>query len=126
MAALHDLLISDIWFSLPAMMVAGAVCGLCLAWSYHLVFRTPTPAGWLLYNLEFVGLFVVLGGLSFLVFEPIYTIPGLAPGVESPDALLGQAIPLSATFGLVAGVALSLLRGGTVAKGPRSLPPASC
>jgi hypothetical protein len=59
-AALHDLLISDIWAMLVPMMVAGALCGLCLAWSYRLGVDRATPAGWVLYNLEFVALFVLL------------------------------------------------------------------
>jgi len=115
-AALHHLLISDIWFSLVSMMVAGALCGLCLAWSFALVFEGATPTRWFLYNLEFVVLFALLGAVSFLVFEPVYTIPGLTAGFESPDALLKQAIPLSAVFGLLAGAGISLKRGRTVKK----------
>jgi hypothetical protein len=115
-AALHHLLISDIWFSLLPMMAAGAVCGLCLAWSHVVVSATTTPATWLRYNLEFLALFVVLGALSFLLFEPVYTIPGLVAGTESPDRLLGVAIPLAAGFGVIAGVAISALRGRTLRK----------
>jgi hypothetical protein len=115
-AALHDVLISDIWAMLVPMMVAGALCGLCLAWSYRLVFDRATPAGWVLYNLEFVALFALLGAISFALFEPVYTIPGLTTGAESPDALLRQAIPLSALFGLVAGAAIALARGRTAAR----------
>jgi hypothetical protein len=115
-AALHQWLISDIWFSLGPMMVAGALCGLCLAWSYHVVFAGASAARWVFYNLEFIGLFALLGLVSFVVYEPVYTIPGLIAGVESPDALLSKALPLSAAFGLLAGVALSLIRGRTLRK----------
>ena len=38
----HQVLISSIWFALPAMLGAGAVCGACIAWSYRLV--TPSPS----------------------------------------------------------------------------------
>ncbi|HSJ24886.1 MAG TPA: hypothetical protein VK929_09475 [Longimicrobiales bacterium] len=107
---LHHVLISNIWFSALPMMAAGAICGLCLAWSYRLVFARHSTGGWLLYNLMFVGLFIVLGGVSFMVFEPIYTIAGLVTGEQSPDALLGQAIPMSALFGVVAGVVMAGLR----------------
>jgi hypothetical protein len=115
-AALHHLLISDIWFSLLPMMAAGAVCGLCLAWAYVVVFEATTPATWLRYNLEFLALFVVLGALSFLLFEPVYTIQGLVAGTEAPDRLLGVAIPLAAGFGVIAGAAISALRGRTLRK----------
>jgi hypothetical protein len=109
-AALHHLLISNIWFSVLPMMAAGAACGVCLAWSYSLVFETRSPRGWLLYNLMFVGLFVLLGTVSFLLFEPVYTIAGLVAGTQSPGGLLRQAIPLSAGFGVLAGLGISALR----------------
>jgi hypothetical protein len=115
-AGLHHLLISDIWFSLVPMMVAGALCGLCLAWSYRVLFERPTRSGWLRYNLEFVVLFILLGGVSFLLYEPVYTLPGLSAGLESADALLRQALSLSAMFGIVAGAAISLVRGRTAQK----------
>jgi hypothetical protein len=105
--ALHHLLISDIWFSVVPMVVAGALCGLCLAWSYRALFGKPGRASWLLYNLHFIALFMLLGGVSFLLYEPAYTIAGLSAGVESPDGLLRQALPLSAVFGLLAGIVVS-------------------
>jgi Mg2+/citrate symporter len=37
--AIHHLFISNIWFSLLPMLIAGALCGLCLAWSYGRLFR---------------------------------------------------------------------------------------
>jgi hypothetical protein len=116
-AGLHHLLISDIWFSLLPMMLAGAACGLCLAWSYRAVFPTPSPTRWILYNLEFAGLFVLLGAVSFLIYEPVYTISGLVAGVESPNALVAEATPLIAGFALLAGAGLALLRGRTPAQG---------
>jgi hypothetical protein len=106
-AALHHLLISDIWFSLGPMTAAGALCGLTLAWSYSLLAGRPSPGGWLLYNLGFVALFVLLGLISLLVYEPRYTIPGLVAGVEPPDVLLREALPLTLGFGLLSGVGLS-------------------
>lgn len=108
-AALHHLLISNIWFSVLPMMVAGAICGLCLAWSYGSAFASRSTGGWLLYNLMWVALFVVLGAISFVLYEPVYTIAGLIAGTEPMGALLREAIPLSAVFGVVAGIAISMI-----------------
>src|SRR5262245_56624016 len=40
----HQIVISPIWFALPAMLAAGALCGTCIAWSYLSVVRTPSQA----------------------------------------------------------------------------------
>ncbi len=42
-ALIHRALISDIGFSLPALLVAGAICGMCLSWTYGALFRQPYP-----------------------------------------------------------------------------------
>jgi hypothetical protein len=44
-----------------------------------------------------------------VLYEPVYTIAGLIAGTEPMGALLGAAIPLSAVFGIAAGVALSVV-----------------
>jgi hypothetical protein len=113
-AALHHLLISNIWFSVLPMLVAGAISGLCLAWSYSSAFTTRSIAGWLKYNMLFVALFLVLGGISFVLYEPIYTIQGLIAGVEPMGELLRQALPLSAAYGIVAGLGISMIVGANV------------
>lgn len=108
-AALHHLLISNIWFSVLPMLAAGAICGLCLAWSYGSAFASLSTGGWLLYNMMWVALFVVLGAISFVLFEPVYTIAGLIAGTEPVGTLLREAIPLSAVFGIVAGIAMTVI-----------------
>lgn len=114
-AALHHVLISDIWFSLLPMTAAGALCGLCLAWSYRQLSARPSAAGWLLYNLLYVALFVVLGAVSFLVYEPVYTITGLVAGTEPIGALVRQAAPLIVAFGFLCAAGISLVRARTAA-----------
>jgi len=42
-AAVHALLISDIWYSLVAMLAAGAVCGATIGWSYGRLSRAIDP-----------------------------------------------------------------------------------
>ena len=65
--AVHDLMISDIWFMLLPMALAGAVCGLGLALSYALLVDSPTVGGWLGYNLLYLLLLFGLGPLSLLL-----------------------------------------------------------
>jgi hypothetical protein len=110
-AALHHLIISDIWFSLVPMMVVGALCGLCLVWSYDALFPRPTVRGWLGYNGLFVGLLVLLGIASVLVFEPVTTMAAVMAAGGSPDHLIADALPLAIGFTLGAAALISLLFG---------------
>jgi hypothetical protein len=66
----HDMFISDIWFSAIAMMAAGAVCGSCIAGSYALIAGAHSLGSWLRYNLAYLSMFVLLGVASVLVFRP--------------------------------------------------------
>jgi hypothetical protein len=110
--ALHHLLISDIWFSLIPMLVAGAVSGLCLAWTYRVLFDPPSASGWWLYNGLWVALLVLLGLASFLVYEPVTTMTAImATGGAPPDDLLWQAAPLTVGFILATTASLSLIWG---------------
>lgn len=109
--AVHHWFISDIWFSLPPMLIAGALCGLCLAWSYGRLFRPPSILTWLLYNLVYIALFLLLGILSILIFEPIATIPQLIAANEPPDELIRQAMPLTLGFILGSAALITMLWG---------------
>jgi hypothetical protein len=115
--ALHHLLISDIWHTLPLMLAAGALSGACLAWTYGLLFEAPTAAGWWLYNGVWVALLVLLGVASFLVFEPVTTMAAvMAAGGAPPDELMRQATPLMVGFTLGSAALLTLLWGRTPLK----------
>jgi hypothetical protein len=106
---IHQLLISSIWFALPAMLVAGALCGACLAGTYLLVAWTPSAAGWLRFNLLFLAMFVALGATSIAVFEPVTTIAALLQTNEPPRDLIGRALPMTAIFALAMALLLSAL-----------------
>ncbi len=106
--ALHQLLINQIWFALPAMLIAGAICGTCLAWSYTLVVSIVAVRTWLRYNLFYLVMFVALGLTSLVAFEPVTTIAALLQTNEPPRALIGRALPISGLFTL-ATVALLIL-----------------
>lgn len=103
----HQLLISSIWFALPAMLVAGALCGACLAGTFLLVAGTPSARGWLRFNLLFLAMFVALGGTSIIVFAPVTTIAALLQTSEPPRELIGRALPMTAAFALAMALLLS-------------------
>jgi hypothetical protein len=109
--AVHHLFISNIWFSLLPMLIAGALCGLCLAWSYGRLFRPAAIPTWLLYNLVYITLFFLLGILSILIFEPVATIPQLIVANEPPNELIRQAMPLTLAFILGSAALITVLWG---------------
>jgi hypothetical protein len=96
--ALHHLVISDIWATLPLMMAAGALCGVCVAWSFSRLFPAPTQASWIGYNLFYVALLVLLGVASIVVFEPVTTAAALLAADEPPRELMRMATPLTVAF----------------------------
>ena len=97
---IHQLLISPIWFALPAMLAAGAICGVCLAWSYTLVVPISSVNSWLRYNCFYLVMFIALGLTSLAAFQPVTTIAALLKSNEPPRALIGRALPLSGLFTL--------------------------
>ena len=106
-AVIHYVFISDIWFSLIIMLPAGALCGGCVGWSYGLMFDIPSIGSWLRYNMLYVAMFVLLGMVSVLIFEPITTAAALMAANEPPDELIGQAMPMTIIFTLAAAILLS-------------------
>jgi hypothetical protein len=108
-AIIHDLFISDIWFSLIALVAAGAVCGLCLGWSYALLVAAPSLGGWLAYNLLYVAMFALLGAASVLLYEPVTTLSAVIAANAPPDELIRQAMPMTAAFTLGTAALVSLL-----------------
>lgn len=106
---IHDIFISDIWFSLVPMLAAGALCGLCIGWSYALLVRELSAGSWLRYNLLYVAMFALLGALSVLAFEPVTTMAAVVSANGPPDALIGQALPLTAAFTLGMAILVTLL-----------------
>ena len=60
----------------------------------------------MLYNLLYLAMFVVLGVVSVLVFQPVTTIPALLQSNEPPRELIARAFPMTGLFGL--GTAASL------------------
>jgi len=115
-AAIHHLFIMDIWFALIPMMIAGAICGLSLAWTYGLLFDIPSQGSWLRYNAVFVILLALLAVASLLAYEPITTIPVLIAAKEPPRELFRRAMPLTIGFTLGTAAVLGLWWGRTLLK----------
>jgi hypothetical protein len=110
-AVIHAIFISDIWFSLPLMLVAGALCGLCIGWSYGLVTPTTSLSSWWRYNLLFVAALALLGVVSVLVLEPVTTAAAVSEADEPAHELIRQALPLTLVFTLAAALVISLRSG---------------
>jgi len=109
--AVHHLWISNIWFSFPFMLLAGAACGLGLAWAYALLVPAPSMSSWLRYNALHVALLLLLGAASVAVFEPITTVAALIDANEPPSELFGDAMPLTVAFILLSALAVTWLFG---------------
>lgn len=90
----HDLLISDIWFNLVPMLIAGALCGLCVVWSYRKgVAKHSTPA-WFKYAGLYAGEMIALGAVSFVMLQPEFTMAELMVADDAFDRLLPPSMPL--------------------------------
>lgn len=115
-AALHELIISDIWFSLAPMMVAGGLCGGSLAWTYDLLFPTASGSTWSLFVGLQIALLLTLGVASVWMFDPVTPMAVLIAANEPPNELIAQAMPLTFGFIVVAAAVISLLWGRTFRK----------
>jgi hypothetical protein len=113
-AAVHALWIADIWFSLVPMMIAGALCGATIAWSYGRLFG-PSIWTWLGYNASYLVALAVLGLVSLAVFEPRTTMAEVLAGDGPPVDLIADALPLTIAFTLATALILGALFGRTPA-----------
>lgn len=96
---LHGLVISQIWFMLIPMLIAGAMCGFFLSWSYELLVDEPSVGVWLRYNFLYIILLFILGPISLVLYEPIMTIPELVSSPNGlPDELFREVLPFVALY----------------------------
>lgn len=107
----HHIFISNIWFTFPLMLLAGALCGLSISWSFGALSAKRTVGGWLRYNLLYVIVLVLLGITSALVFEPVTSMMALMQADGPPDALIAQALPMTLVFTVLAATVLTALHG---------------
>lgn len=110
-AAIHYVLISNIWDMLGVMAFAGALSGLCLAWTYRRLATPSSAAGWMRYNVAYVGLFAIVPAVSVLLFDPVMTFAE-ASAAEGPlDDLIVEALPMTIVAVLVIATAVSVVFG---------------
>ena len=93
------------------MLIAGALCGLCLGWTYGLLVQVPSIRSWVGYNTTFVLMFILLGIVSVLVYDPISTVAVLIDNNEPPGELIGKAMPMTIGFTLVSTALITVLFG---------------
>lgn len=107
----HFFVISDIWWSLVPMLIAGAACGAVLAATFGLMpAHRRTTAAWFGYNGVWVALLGTLSVVSILVFEPVITVRELIEAnAGPPDELIGQALPMTAVFTIASAAVVSRL-----------------
>lgn len=112
----HHIFISPIWFTLLPMLVAGALCGALLSWSYRFLVSVPSRVDWLVYNLIYVLMFGLLGAASVLIFEPVTTMAEVVTRNGPPTELIDQAMPMTVAFTLGMAVLITLLYGPSIIK----------
>lgn len=94
----HGLTISNIWSMLGVMLLAGAMCGACLAWSYGHLFPRFSITTWVRYNAAYLAMFAALAAVSVVAFEPVTTMAAVTERGGPVDDLIVQALPLSGVF----------------------------
>lgn len=104
----HAYAILPIWKMTVPMMVAGAICGLCIAWSYAKVADDRTAASWFALNGAYVLTLIALGVVSLVGFEPSWTFAELNSDNAPLGELFAEAIPLMVGFTAIGAIAVWL------------------
>ncbi|MFN2235781.1 MAG: hypothetical protein ACK2U1_16270 [Anaerolineales bacterium] len=113
---IHNIFISNIWFMLMPMLIAGALCGSLLIWSYLSLVVIPSKRNWLVYNWIYVAFLVFLGVVSVLYFEPVTTMAAVVMLNGPPTALIDQAMPMTIVFTLGMAITITLLYDRSIIK----------
>ena len=109
---IHDLIISNIWFMLIPMLIAGALCGICISWSYALLVKSNTASAWARYNALWLVLLYLLAPISLLLFEPVISIPELvASNAGLPDEMVRIITPFVIVYTVTMSIIVTALYG---------------
>lgn len=109
--ALHQLVISNIWFSLVIMIVSGGLAGAAIAWAYDSMRTNASIRSWVAFNSSLMLLYVALTVVSIAVFDPVTTVGALIEANEPADELIGQAMPMTVVFTLGSAILITAVFG---------------
>ena len=104
----HAYAILPIWEMAVPMMIAGSICGVCIAWSYVKATDEPTAARWFAFNGAYLLTLVALGIVSLLGFEPSWTFAELNTDDPPLGELFAKATPLMIGFTAIGAIAIWL------------------
>jgi hypothetical protein len=90
----HHLVIADIWFNIGPMLIAGAICGLCVTWSYRKAVLDHSTGAWFRYGGLYAVEMTALGAVSVAVLQPRYTMAELLVADNDMELLMPPSIPL--------------------------------
>jgi hypothetical protein len=105
----HQIFISNIWFSFVFMAGAGILSGFLIAMGFGILFRSYTSFSWFSYNSIFLVMFLLLALFSVIVFEPVTTMGELLQANGPPDDLIRKAFPMTILFTIAFAVIISVL-----------------
>ncbi len=108
---IHQIFISDIWFSYVIMTLAGIICGSSFCWSYLQLFNSISLRSWIILNLLFDIFLFLLAPLSLYLFEPITTISAVLAANEPPADLINKALPMTVIYTLIMACCIHILYG---------------
>jgi hypothetical protein len=107
----HQILITDIWFSFLMMALAGIISGISIAGSYGKIIKSPSFKNWLGYNFFFILMFILVALCSIIIFEPVTTVAEVMQAKTRPDELIKKALPLSEIFTVSFSIIMGVLFG---------------
>jgi hypothetical protein len=90
----HNVFIVDIWFNVGPMLLAGGLCGYCIAWSYRNGVVEHSTAAWFRYAGLYAAEMIALGAVSLVVLRPRFTMAELMVADDAFEQLLPPSVPL--------------------------------
>ena len=105
----HQIFISNIWFSFVFMAGAGILSGSLIAMGYGVLFRSYSSFSWFSYNSIFLVMFLLLALFSVIIFEPVTTMGELLQANGPPSELIRKAFPMTILFTVTFAFLISIL-----------------
>lgn len=90
----HNVLIADIWFNIGPMLLAGALCGFSVTWSYGRSVGVHSTGAWFRYAGLYATEMVALGAVSVAVLQPRFTMVELLVSEDDMELLIPPSAPL--------------------------------